>query len=84
MFAKIKSPTFIDALQLECSGIAGNFFKAVIKDDTGSICSSLERKLSQVTEKITWSGLNDLPYGRYTLELTQGDNEVKLPLVKRV
>ncbi len=84
MLAKIKSPTFIDALQLECSCIAGNFFKAVIKDDTGCVCSSLERRLSQVTEKITWSGLNDLPYGRYTLELTQGENELKLPLVKRV
>ena len=84
MFAKIKSSVFIDALQFEFTSLRHNFFKAVLKDDSGSICGVLEK--GQIKEKgiFTWSGLNDLPYGKYTLELTQGNDEMKLNLVKRV
>ncbi len=84
MFAKIKSSTFIDALQLELTALKGKFLKGVLKDDQGSVCSILERNMIQEQEKLTWSGLNDLPYGRYTLELSQGEDEMKMSLVKRV
>jgi len=84
MFAKIKSSIFIDALQFEFTSLRGNFVKAVLKDDAGCICSVLERDRTKETELITWSGLNDLPYGKYTLELSQGDDQMKMNLVKRV
>lgn len=84
MFAKIKSSVFIDALQFELTALKGKFVKAVLKDDSGSVCSTLEKNISKEQEYLTWSGLNDLPYGRYTLELSQGEDEMKLSLVKRV
>jgi hypothetical protein len=89
MFAKVKSSMFIDALQLELSAPKGNCIKGVLKDDKGSVCSTLEKDIDAEPENFTWTGLNDLPYGRYTLELSQGDDEpdsyrVKMMLVKRV
>lgn len=84
MFAKIKSPIFIDAFQLKLSGPKGNCFRGVLRDDKGSICRTLEKDIAQDHEEFTWTGLNDLPYGRYTLEMWQGENEMKLNLVKRV
>ena len=84
MFAKIKSSTFIDALQLELFG-SNNFpVKGVLKDDRGSVCSILERNMPVERENFTWTGLSDLPYGRYTLELSNGEDEVTMNLVKRV
>jgi hypothetical protein len=84
MFAKIKPSIFIDALQLEITVLKGNFLKGVLKDDNGSVCSILEKNISKDKENVTWTGLNDLPYGKYTIELSQGENEMKMNLVKRV
>lgn len=84
MFAKIKSSNFIDALQLELTAIKGNLLKGVLKDDKGSVCRILERPLSPASGKLIWSGLDELPYGRYTLELSQGEDEMKMNVVKRV
>lgn len=84
MFAKVKSSVFIDALQLELTIPNGQCIRGVLKDDTGSICRTIEKDASQVRKELTWNGLNDLPYGKYTLELTQGDDEMKMNLVKRV
>ncbi|HEX2844941.1 MAG TPA: hypothetical protein VHN59_00220 [Chitinophagaceae bacterium] len=83
MFAKIKSSTFIDALQFELIALKGNLLRGVLKDDSGSVCSVMEKNLDAEKE-FTWQGLNDLPYGRYTLELFQGGDEMRLNLVKRV
>jgi len=85
MFAKIKSSNFIDALQFELvASYADSALKGILKDDKGSICSVLERNVSNNQKQIYWPGLNDLPYGRYTLELSQGDEEIRLNLVKRI
>ena len=84
MFAKIKSLVFIDAFRLEVSGPKGNCLRGILRDDKGSICSTIERDIATDQEILTWSGLNDLPYGRYTLELSQGEDEMKMNLVKRV
>jgi hypothetical protein len=84
MFAKVKSLVFIDALQLQLSAPKGICFRGVLKDDTGNICRTIERDIATDKEELTWEGLNDLPYGRYTLELSQGDDEMKMNLVKRV
>ncbi len=84
MFAKIKPSIFIDALQFELTSLKGNLLKGVLKDDKGSVCSVLERDVCKDKEQFTWTGLNDLPYGKYTLELTEGDDELKMNLVKRI
>ena len=84
MFAKIKSLVFIDAFRLEVSGPKGNCLRGILRDDKGSVCSTMERDIVTEREELTWSGLNDLPYGRYTLELSKGDDEMKMNLVKRV
>jgi hypothetical protein len=84
MFAKVKSSVFIDALQLQLDAPKGKNLRGVLKDDTGIVCRILEKNLLTDREELTWEGLNDLPYGRYTLELSQGDDEVKMNLVKRV
>lgn len=86
MFAKITPSMFIDALQLELTArnCNSNPLKGVLKDDKGSVCSVLEKNISGEKERFTWTGLNDLPYGKYTLELSQGEDEMKMNLVKRV
>ena len=75
---------FIDALQFELIARTESSVRAILKDDKGSICSVLERNLQHDQCQIFWPGLNDLPYGQYTLELSHGGEEMKLNLVKRV
>ncbi len=82
MFAKIKPQVFIDSLTLELFAPQNNGLKAVLKDEKGSVCRSLESDGHQPS--LTWNGLNDLPYGVYTLELQQGDDEMKMRIIKRV
>ena len=89
MFAKVKSSVFIDTLKLQLDAPKGNCLRGVLKDDTGNVCRILERNILKEKEELTWGGLSDLPYGRYTLELSQGGDEpdsyrVKMNLVKRV
>ncbi|MEQ1677743.1 MAG: hypothetical protein ABL876_13625 [Chitinophagaceae bacterium] len=84
MFAKVKSSVFIDALQLQLTTPKGSCLRGILKDDKGSICRIIERDIASNPEEVTWTGLNDLPYGRYTLELSQGSDEMKMNLVKRV
>ena len=84
MFAKIKSSNFIDALHFELIENTDSFLKGILKDEEGSICSTLEREIPGGQKKINWTGLNDLPYGKYTLELSHGQEEIKMNLVKRV
>lgn len=75
---------FIDALKLQLFASKGNFLRGILKDDKGSICSTLEKTIDADAEEFTWTGLNDLPYGKYTLELSKGEDEMKMNLVKRI
>lgn len=84
MFAKVKSSVFIDALQVQLNSDNRDCLHAVLKDDNGFICRTLKRDIATEKEVLTWGGLNDLPYGRYTLELSQGEDEVTMNLVKRI
>ncbi len=84
MIAKVKSATFIDTLQFELVATSQLLLKAVLRDEKGSVCGQLETTFMQTQPEITWKGLNDLPYGVYTLELSQGDEQVRLRMVKRV
>lgn len=84
MFIKVKSSMFIDALQLELTAPKGNCIRGVLKDDQGSICSTIEKDIATEQEQFTWTGLNHLPYGRYTLEFSHGEDEMRMNLVKRI
>ena len=89
MFAKVKSSVFIDVLRVQLNTPKGKSLRGVLKDDTGIICRTIETNILSDKEEMTWAGLNDLPYGRYTLELSHGEDEpdsyrVKMNLVKRV
>jgi hypothetical protein len=55
-----------------------------LKDDKGSVCRTIKKDISNDRRELTWNGLNDLPYGQHTLELSQGEDEMKMKLVKRV
>ncbi|MBC7829351.1 MAG: hypothetical protein H7122_16510 [Chitinophagaceae bacterium] len=84
MIAKVKSSNFIDTLKVELLSCTNHCLKAVLRDETGSVCSELETMLITDQPEITWKGLNDLPYGVYTLELSQGEEEIQLRMVKRI
>ena len=84
MFAKVKSPVFIDTLHLELVAKTCNSISGTLKDDRGSVCSTMEKNIPRDQRQVTWNGLNDLPYGVYTLELLHGDDEMKMNLVKRI
>jgi len=84
MFLKVKSPVFIDRLTFQVDQPQKCFLRAVLKDDTGIVCSRMETEVEKDQQELNWSGLNDLPYGVYTLEVSQGMDEMKLRLVKRV
>jgi hypothetical protein len=84
MFVKIKSSMFIDALQLELISYTNSSLRGILKDDKGSVCSVMQRDAPLNQKQIYWPGLNDLPYGKYTLEISQGEEEMKVNLVKRV
>lgn len=84
MFAKIKSSNFIDALQFDLVHHTEFSLKGVLKDEKGSVCSTLEREIRVNENRVYWRGLQDLPYGKYILELTQGGEKMKVNLVKRI
>ena len=84
MIAKVKSSNFIDTLKVELLSCTNHALKAVLRDEKGSVCSQLETMLITDQPEITWKGLNHLPYGVYTLELSQGEEEIRLRMVKRV
>jgi hypothetical protein len=86
MFLKVKSPVFIDRLTFMVDQPQSQkcLLRAVLKDDTGIVCGALETEMEQDQQELYWGGLNDLPYGVYTLEVSQGKDEMKMRLVKRV
>ncbi len=83
MFAKIKQAFFTDSLTIEWENVTVNPLKFVLKNDKGEVCSTLETIQSN-QKYFNWRGLNDLPYGRYFLELSNTDGDQLLKLVKRV
>jgi hypothetical protein len=84
MFVKLKSPVFIDRLTFNVDNPQKCLLRAVLKDDTGFVCSAMETEVEKDQMELSWNGLNDLPYGVYTLEISRGKDEMKLRLVKRV
>jgi hypothetical protein len=84
MFLKVKSPVFIDHLTFQVGEPQKAMLRAVLRDDTGIVCSALETEVEKDQQELDWNGLNDLPYGVYTLEISRGQDEMTMRLVKRV
>lgn len=84
MLAKVKPTVFIDSLKFELDNQTNTSLKAILRDDQGFVCSTLETSMPVQNNEVVWRGLNNLPYGVYTLELTQGNDEMKMRLVKRI
>jgi len=84
MFLKVKSPVFIDHLTIQVDQQQKCLLRAVLKDDAGLVCRDLETEVENDQQELDWNGLNDLPYGVYTLEVSRGADEMKMRLVKRV
>ncbi|MBW7890282.1 MAG: hypothetical protein H3C48_04495 [Chitinophagaceae bacterium] len=84
MLARLKSQIFIDKLVFDLRDHSENYIKAVIKDDKGRICSKIETEVVARQKTFCWEGLNDLPYGVYTLELEGAEEAQPVRLVKRV
>lgn len=84
MIAIARPTTFIDTFKVELKSCKKNGLTAILRDETGSVCGKLETEFISEKPELTWKGLNDLPYGIYTLVISQGEDEVSLRMVKRV
>jgi hypothetical protein len=84
MFAKLKTPVFIDSVIFEFSQPAPDPVRAILRDESGSICSRLDTQVPRGLTSYRWNGLNDLPYGRYTLEILRGGQAQQMKIIKRV
>lgn len=84
MLLKLKSNVFIDRLTLEVNSAEPCLLTAVLRDDSGCVCGAMETAVQNQREVFNWNGLNDLPYGVYSLEVKHGADETKMRLVKRV
>lgn len=84
MPAKLRSLVFIDTLIFELQNQDVSSLKAVLKDEKGKVCSMLEAAVPPSQKVYYWKGLNDLPYGVYTIEISNEDEEFRMRLVKRI
>ncbi|MCC6289342.1 MAG: hypothetical protein IT249_15795 [Chitinophagaceae bacterium] len=84
MPAKLKSLVFIDTLIFELEDDTSSCLKAVLKDEKGKVCSMLDTNIPPNQKTYYWKGLNDLPYGVYTLEISNDKEELRMRLVKRI
>ena len=84
MIVRPKFPVFIDSVVFEFSQPSTTSLHAELQNEEGSICSQLDTVIPKGIKSYHWNGLNHLPYGIYTLIFSQGGEEQKMRLVKRV
>lgn len=84
MVAKLRYNNFIDRITFEVVNQASEVLKAVLRDETGSICSKFEAECEKPQNTLNWEGLNELPYGVYTLEISGGEEALAFRCVKRI
>lgn len=83
-FASLKTPIFTDALCVQLVQCLQGLIEGILKDEHGTVCRRLETEVPENTQEFTWDGLDDLPYGIYTLHLSRGAQEMNMRIVKRV
>lgn len=84
MFVKSRTATFIDNVILEVQEAISEPIKVALRNEDGKICCKTEKKVSAANTHIHWEGLNDLPYGVYTLECSQGEEVIQVRMIKRI
>ena len=85
MFAKPKSPVFIDSVVFELEkDNTSTPIRAVLRDEKGIVMGRIDAIVPEGQKNFKWNGLNDLPYGVYVLEMGEGEQETRIRLVKRV
>ena len=84
MLAKPKTPVFIDNLTIEVEEANHQPFHVSLKSEDGKICRKTEKKIGFDKSTINLEGLDELPYGIYTVECSQGGDIVKVKTVKRI
>jgi hypothetical protein len=85
MFAKPKSSVFIDTVVFEVESSDPSCpLRAVLKDESGCVMSTLSAELPKGKTHYRWNGLNNLPYGIYLLEMQHGEEETSMRMVKRI
>lgn len=84
MNLRIRQKVFLDELIIEVQEPQNLSFKALLIDEKGNICRSLELETASDRSLYKWYGLNELPYGLYTCEILGGDAESITQLVKRL
>ena len=84
MLAKPKTPVFIDNLTVEVEDARYPEIQVLLRSEDGKICCKTEKKINRSKDSFCWEGLNDLPYGVYTLECSQGDDTIAVRMVKRI
>ncbi len=84
MFLKIRQRFFLNDLVIEIQEPKKSSFRALLKDNNGAICRSLEIKTEKNQSIYKWNGLNELPYGVYTCEILGELEEMKTQVVKRI
>lgn len=83
MFVKSKTATFIDNVIIEVEEAIHESIRVALRSEDGTICKKAEKNIKE-KKYVHWEGLNDLPYGVYTLECSQGDEVVEVRMIKRV
>ncbi|HYE53289.1 MAG TPA: hypothetical protein VD996_00545 [Chitinophagaceae bacterium] len=83
-FASVRTPIFTDTLYIQLAQCLQGLVEAILLDEHGTICGRMETNVSENEQEVAWKGLNDLPYGIYTLQLQQGAQEMNMRIVKRV
>ena len=83
-FASLRTQLFVDSLQIHLNSRSADSIQGILRDEKGMICRQLQTTISENAKEFSWKGLEELPYGIYTLQLSQGENEILLRLVKRV
>ena len=84
MLPRVKTAVFIDFLNLEVDELSYSSVSAVLKDEDDKVMLNLNLNVPKGEKQIRWNGLNNLPYGIYSLELSNGEEISKIRLVKRV
>ena len=84
MQARTTTFSFIDNLTIEFEQVTTSVLNFALRSEDGKICCATEKKIKPGVSSVRWDGLNDLPYGVYTLECSQEGSVVELKTVKRV
>jgi hypothetical protein len=84
MSARLRTPVFIDSVIFEFPNPSASSLRAILRDECGVVCSTLDTEIPIGSNTFRWSGLNDLPYGIYTIEYALGNVEECQRMVKRV